>query len=260
MILTIDVGNTNITVGAFKGDEIEASFRLTTGIPRTSDEYGFLITDLLTSNGIKKDEIEGCIIASVVPNLMHSLTSGIIKYFGIYPMIVSVDLDLDIKIGAYNPKTVGADRLVDAMAAFHEYGGPVIVVDFGTATTYDYVNEKGEFVAGITAPGIRISAKALSDFAANLPEIEIIRPSTILAKDTVSSMQAGLYFGQIGQTEHIINEIKKEVGIEKILVVATGGLGDMISKGTDEIDIYDSNLTLKGMCMIYEKNKGNAKS
>ncbi len=257
MLLTIDVGNTNITIGVFEGEELRASFRLTTEIPRTSDEYGLQMKGLLRNNKISEDAIDSCIVASVVPNLMHSLVSGIIKYFDIYPLIVSTKLNLDIKVSSYSPRTVGADRLVDAMAAYKIYGGPVIIVDFGTATTYDYVDENGIFQAGVTAPGIRISAKALSDFAANLPEIEIIKPRKILAKDTVSSMQAGLYFGQVGQTANIVNTMKNEIGIEKIMVVATGGLGDMISKGTDVINVYDPNLTLTGMRLIFEKNKSN---
>lgn len=255
MLLTIDAGNTNVTAGVFSGEELMASFRLTTAIPRTSDEYGFLIRDLIAQNQILADDIHYCVIASVVPKIMHSLISGIIKYFNIYPMIINAESKLDIKIGAYNPKSVGADRLVDANAAYKIYGGPLLVVDFGTATTYDYVDDDGMFSAGITAPGIRISAKALADCAANLPEIEIVKPESILAKETVSSMQAGLFYGQIGQTEHIINTIKKETGNEKLLVVATGGLGNMISQETESIDIYDPNLTLTGMRILFEKNR-----
>lgn len=254
MLLTLDVGNTNITAGVFDKEELVASFRLTTDIPRTSDEYGFLIMNLIENNKIPINEINNCIIASVVPNVMHSLTSGIIKYFDITPMIVSSKLKLDIGVDVYNPRTVGADRLVDCMAAYLLYGGPVIVVDFGTATTYDYVDANGTFRAGVTAPGIRISAKALSDFAAALPEIEILKPKTILARETVTSMQAGLYYGQVGQAEYIINQIKSETGNKNILVVATGGLGALISKGTDAIDVYDPNLTLTGMRLIFEKN------
>lgn len=254
MLLTLDVGNTNITAGVFDGSKLVASFRITTEIPRTSDEYGFLIMNLIENNKISVESINSCIIASVVPNIMHSLTSGIIKYFDITPMIVNSKLKMDIGVNVYNPRKVGADRLVDCMAAYILYGGPVIVVDFGTATTYDYVDEAGVFSAGVTAPGIRISAKALSDFAAALPEIEIVKPKTILAKETVTSMQAGLYYGQVGQAEYIINQIKKETGKEKVLVVATGGLGALISKGTKTIDVYDPNLTLTGMRLIYEKN------
>lgn len=253
--MVLDVGNTNITAGVFGGDSLIATFRMTTSMPRTSDEYGVMLRDLLTHNDIGQHSITDVAIASVVPNLMHSLVSGIIKYFDMYPLLISCDVEMGITIGTDNPRQVGADRLVDAAGAYHLYGSPVIVVDFGTATTYDLVGEGGVFAAGVTAPGVRISAKALSDFAANLPEIEIVRPSTILAKETISSMQAGLYFGQVGQAEHIINTIKKESGYKDIKVVATGGLGDMISKGTDSIDIYDPNLTLKGIKFVHGLNR-----
>lgn len=254
MLLAIDVGNTNITAGVFEGESLLATFRITTATIRTSDEYGMLITDLLDKNKVSPSDINACAIASVVPNIMHSLNSAIIKYFNISPLIVNVDLKLDIKVATINPRQVGADRIVDAMAAYKLYGGPVIAVDFGTATTYDLVDENGVFSCGVTAPGIRISAKALTDFAANLPEVQIIKPKTVLAKETISSMQAGLYYGQVGQTEHIIKSIKEESGMENIKVIATGGLGDMISRGTDAIDFYDPELTLKGLRLIFLKN------
>lgn len=255
MLLVVDAGNTNITTGVFEGEKLLSTFRLTTGIPRTSDEYGVMIREIISNNNIDHTKVDGCIIASVVPNIMYSLTSGIIKYFGIRPMIVSQDLHIGIKVNTLNPRQLGADRLVDACAAFRKYGGPVIVVDYGTATTYDYVSEGGVFEAGVTAPGIKISAKALSDFAANLPEIEIVNPHTILAKETISSMQAGIFYGQVGQTEHIITRMKQEIGRQDIKVIATGGLGDMISKSTDMIDIFNPNLTLEGLMIIYEHNK-----
>lgn len=256
MLLVLDVGNTNITAGVFNGKDLEATFRLTTAIPRTSDEYGFMLKDLLSYNSIPEGGISHAAVCSVVPNIMHSLISGIIKYLDIYPLIINSEINIGLKIKTENPKQVGADRLADASGAYLLYGGPVIVVDYGTATTYDLVSGDGAFIAGVTAPGVRISAKALSDFAANLPEIEIVRPNTILAKETISSMQAGLYYGQVGQAEHIINTMKKEAGFSDIKVIATGGLGDMISRGTDCIDIYDPNLTLFGIRNIFELNNG----
>lgn len=254
MLLVLDVGNTNITGGVFDGEELVANFRLTSSTFRTSDEYGFILRSILRENGIDVESIKSTAIASVVPNVMYSLTSSIIKYFGFYPLIVSSEINTGISIDTYNPRQIGNDRIVDAYGAYKIYGGPVIVVDFGTATTYDYVTKEGIFKAGVTAPGIRISAKALSDFAANLPEIEIVRPDTILAKETISSMQAGIYFGQIGQTEYIISNMKREIPEKDVKVIATGGLGDMISKGTDCIDFYDANLTLQGIRLIYELN------
>ena len=240
MVITIDVGNTNITVGVFRGDEVMATFRITTKMPRTSDEYGMLLSNLLEQNNIRHDDIEDAIIASVVPNVMHSLEGAIIKYFGINPIIVE-------------PGTKTGIRVVDAAAAYELYGGPVLVLDFGTATTYDLVDKNGAFVSGVTAPGIRISAKALWEDAAKLPEIEIRKPESILAKETISSMQAGLVYGQIGQTEYIVKHMIEEADMGPVKVVATGGLGRIIANETDVIDVYDPNLTLKGMNLIYKK-------
>ena len=253
MIITIDVGNTNITVGVFDGDRIVANFRMTTKIPRTSDEYGMLLINLLEQNRICHEEIEDAIIASVVPNVMHALEGAVIKYLHIRPIIIETGIKTGIKIVTENPKQIGADRIVDAAAAYELYGGPVLVLDFGTATTYDLIDADGAFVSGVTAPGIRISAKALWEDTAKLPEIEIKKPESILAKETISSMQVGLVYGQIGQTEYIIRHTKEEADMGEIKVVATGGLGRIIASETPLIDIYDPNLTLKGMNLIYKK-------
>lgn len=256
MILAVDVGNTNITCGVFKGEEIVASFRITTKMPRTSDEYGMMLGTLLEKNQVNEKEIRDAIIASVVPNVMHSLQNAIIKYLGITPIVVEAGIKTGIRVATPNPQQIGADRIVDAVAAYELYGGPVLVIDFGTATTYDLITEDGSFVAGITSPGIRISAKALWEDTAKLPEIEIKKPDSILAKDTITSMQAGLVYGYIGQTEYIIDRIKKESGLYNAKVVATGGLGRIICDETQKIDIYDNNLTLLGLKIIYEK-QGN---
>lgn len=253
MLFAIDVGNTNITVGLFDRDKLINTFRMTTGIARTSDEYGMFLGDWLSLRNMKLTDIDAVIIASVVPNVMHSLTSGIIKYFHIQPIIVAPGIRTGINVTIPNPKTLGADRLVDAVAAYELYGGPVIVVDFGTATTHDLVLADGSFNSGVTSPGIRLAASALWTGAAKLPEIEIKKPDTVLAKDTVSSMQAGVFYGYIGQTEYIVRKIKKESKLDNIKVVATGGLGKLISENTNEIDIYDANLTLQGLRLIYEK-------
>ena len=226
---------------------------MTTGISRTSDEYGMFLCDWLNIRKMRIEDIDAVIIASVVPNVMHSLTSGIIKYFHINPIIVAPGIKTGINVMIPNPKALGADRLVDAVAAYELYGGPVIVVDFGTATTHDLVLKDGSFHSGVTSPGIRLAASALWSGAAKLPEIEIRKPNSILAKDTVSSMQAGIFYGYIGQTEYIIKQMKKESGLPDIKVVATGGLGKLISENTDAIDVYDPNLTLQGLRLIYEK-------
>ena len=255
MLLVIDVGNTNITIGLYEGKEIKCHVRMTTKIPRTSDEYGIMLTELLDRQGFSVSDVNGVIIASVVPNVMHSLTSSIVKYFNTEPLIVGPGTKTGIRIDTTNPREIGPDRIVDAVAAYEIYGGPILVLDFGTATTYDLVTEEGHFVAGITAPGIRISAKALWEGTAKLPEIEIVKPLSILAQDTITSMQAGLVYGQIGQTEYIIKQVKKETGYDKLKVVATGGLGRIISNETDMIDEYDPDLTLEGLRLIYAKNR-----
>lgn len=256
MLLVVDVGNTNITLGVFDGEKINATFRLTTKIQRTSDEFGMLIMNLLNSRNIDKNDIEDVIISSVVPDVMHSFENGVIKYLDEKPIIVGPGIKTGIKMVTGNAHEIGADRIVDAVGAYELYGGPVIVIDFGTATTYDYVTVDGAFAAGITSPGIKICAKALWEDAAKLPAIEIKKPDSILAKDTITSMQAGLVYGNIGQTEYIIKKIKEETGIEDMTVVATGGLGKIISDATDLIDVYDSTLTLKGLKLIYNKVKG----
>lgn len=255
MILVIDVGNTNMTIGVYDGEELMATFRMMTKTPRTSDEYGVMITTLLNTKGISVDQIEGTSVASVVPDVMHSLTGGIMRYIGTNPLIAGPGVKSGIKVVTENPRAIGADRIVDAVAAYEKYGGPVLVLDFGTATTYDFVTADGNFAAGITAPGIRISSEALWKQTAKLPNIEIKKPRSILAQETISSMQAGLVYGQIGQTEYIINKVKEETGLKDLTVVATGGLGRLISDETDTINIYDSALTLDGLRIIYEKNR-----
>ena len=255
MLLAMDIGNTNTTIGVFREKELVATFRMTTKQQRTSDEFGIDLCSLLVHNKINKDEIHAVITASVVPDVMYSLNRAISKYLSLTAVNVEYGIETGIKIMTDHPAQVGADRVVDAVAAYEIYGGPVLVIDFGTATTYDVVNEKGEFLAGITAPGIQTSAEALWSKAAKLPRIEIAKPKSILAKDTVTSMQAGLVYGQIGQTEYIVSQIKQELGLDQIKVIATGGLGVLLAHETNCIDFYDANLTLEGMRLIYEKQQ-----
>lgn len=255
MLLVVDVGNTNITLGVFDGEELNGTFRMTTKLPRTSDEYGIELRQLIECQGLKSTDIKDIIVASVVPDVMHSLGSAMIKYFGIKPMIVSAGIKTGIRVVTENPKQVGADRIVDAVAAYNIYGGPIIVIDFGTATTYDIVGPDGTFEGAVIAPGIRTSAQALWGGAAMLPAIDIRKPASIIGKETVSSMQAGIVYGQIGQAEYIVKKIREESGYLDAKVVASGGLGNIIAKETDFIDYYDPELTLKGLKMIFEKNK-----
>lgn len=256
MLLALDVGNTNITMGVFEGEDFKGIYRMTTKLPRTSDEFGLLIVDLIKQAGAGSDDIDDVIIASVVPNIMYSLTSGIIKYFNCAPIEVKSGIKTGLKIATTNPKELGADRIVDAVAAIKLYGGPVIVVDFGTATTFDLVSEDGTFMAAVTSPGIRTSAEAMFKGAAKLPEVEIKKPDTILAKDTITSMQAGLFYGWLGQTEYIIRTIKQESGYADAKVIATGGLGKLFAKESKEIDIYNPTLTLYGLKFVYERCRG----
>ena len=249
MLLVIDVGNTNMTLGVYEGEQLAATFRMMAETPRTSDEYGVMITQLLKNRGIDVKELEGTIVASVVPEVMHSLMGGLVRYTETRPIVVGPGTKTGIRIITEDVRAIGADRIVDAVAAYEKYGGPVLVLDFGTATTYDLITEAGEFAAGIT------SAEALWSKAAKLPNFEIRKPKSILAQETISSMQAGLVYGQIGQTEYIIRKVKEESGIRDLKVVATGGLGKMIAKETEAIDIYDSYLTLDGLRLIYEKGR-----
>lgn len=255
MLLTIDVGNTNITLGVFNKDKLVGTFRMTTKQPRTSDEYGFAICGILEHRDIQASDMDAVIIASVVPDIMHSLINGIIKYVKVNPLVVSSGIKTGIRIVTENPKEIGPDRIVDAVAGYELYGGPVIVVDFGTATTYDLIGPNGTFEAGITAPGIETAARSLWGGAAMLPAIQIKKPKFILAKETVSSMQAGLVYGAIGQTEYIVSKMKEESGYKNATVVATGGLGKIIAQETNSIDIYRPDLTLDGLRLIYHKNK-----
>lgn len=253
MLLALDIGNTNITIGLFDKDELVATFRMTTKIPRTSDEYGIFFCNMLEGKGFSKEDVDAAVMASVVPDVNHHVINGLIKYFNVNPLEVGPGIKTGIKIALPNPKEVGADRIVDAVAAYEIFGGPVLVVDFGTATTHDLVLEDATLVGGVTSPGIRIAANALWQDAAKLPKIEIKRPENVLGKDTISSMQAGLVYGHIGQTEYIIRKVQEEAGLSEMKVVATGGLGKIIFDETDAIQYYDPNLTLKGLNILYNK-------
>jgi type III pantothenate kinase len=255
MFLAIDVGNTNITLGVWDETTLHGPWRMTTKQPRTSDEYGLFIRNLLDVNGIDASKLEDIIISSVVPNIMHSFMRALEKYLNRTPITIGPGTKTGLAIKAENPKEVGSDRIVDAVAAFEIYGGPVIVIDFGTATTYDVVTENFEFVAAITSPGIQISADALWSRAAQLPNIAITKPSSILARNTITSMQAGLVYGYIGQVEYIVKKIKEEMECPNMHVIATGGLGNIIFPETEVIDVFDVMLTLKGLKIIYEKNR-----
>jgi type III pantothenate kinase len=254
MLLAVDIGNTNITFAFMKNGEVHSQFRFITKNISTSDEYGIKIIDFMNFYKIDIKDVENAIITSVVPGVMYSINSALIKYLGITPMIVGTGLKTGIKVITPNPQQIGADRIVDAAGAMAEFGGPVLVIDFGTATTYDLVLEDGSFAAGITSPGLKICANALWNETAKLPEIEIKKPDSILAKDTVTSMQAGLVYGYIGQTEYIIKKVREESKIPDLRAVATGGLGRLICSNTELIYKYDPDLTMKGLWAIAKRN------
>lgn len=254
MILVIDVGNTNTEIGVFKGDEILCSWRFVSKTPRTSDEYAVMFQGFFENDHLDYHEVESIIVASVVPNIMYSLNNGIKKLFGVEPLVVGPGIKTGMPIQTSDPAEVGADRIIDAVAAYNLYGGPIIVLDFGTATTYDYVDKNGAFVAKVTSPGIQISAEALFRNAAQLPNIAIEKPVSILGKDTVTSMQAGLVYGYIGQVEYIVSRMIEEIGMKGVKVVATGGYGRMFHEETRAIDIFDPQLSLKGLKIIHDKN------
>ena len=255
MLLAIDLGNTNIKCAIFDGKEITATFRLTTDKLRTSDEFGISIRSLLEFDGIKITDIDSAVIASVVPNVMHSLNNAVKKLFNIEPLIVGPGTKTGIKLVKTNPNEVGSDRIVDGVAALEMYGGPVIVVDYGTATKFDYFSADHVFESAVTCPGIMLSAQSLWSGTAKLPQIEITDPGSIMCKDTTTSLQAGILYGHIGEAEYIIRRLKAESKEENIKVVATGGLASTIYSKTDEIELLEPNLTMHGLRIIYEKNR-----
>ena len=256
MLLVIDVGNTNIVLGLYEGANLLKSWRMNTGENRTSDEMGIFISSILAHNKIAPESLKSIVISSVVPNIMYSLTNGIRKYFDISPMIVSKDMELGIKLNYVGERELGADRIVNCVAGYKLYGGPLIICDYGTATKYDAISKHGEFLTGITAPGIKISAEALFSRAALLGQVELTLPTSLIVKSTAESMQAGILFGRIGETEYIVNRLRKEMDAPDAKVIATGGLAHTIARGSDIFDHIAPGLTLEGMRILYEMNKG----
>ena len=254
MIFVLDVGNTNIKIGLFEGKKLMHSWRIATDWNKTSDEYGMLLTDLFKHTGQSVEAVEGIIISSVIPSINYTLEHMCSYYFSIKPIMVGPGIKTGLNIKYDNPKEVGADRIVNAVAAYKKYQGPCVVIDFGTATTFGYVTEKGEFLGGCICPGIKIATEALVQRAAKLPKIELTFPEQIVARNTVSNMQAGVMYGYVGQVNYIIAEIKEEMGCKSAKVVATGGMSRLIANMTDSIDTVDPLLTLEGLRFIYELN------
>lgn len=261
MLLAFDIGNTNIVIGVFDGDHLIADWRIATDRQKTYDEYGLLMSQLLQTAGLERKQITDIIISSVVPNL-----TGIVKimcdvYFHMTPMVVGSGIKTGMPIRYENPKEVGADRIVNAVAAIEEYGCPLIILDFGTATTFCVVNEKGEYLGGAIAPGIGISANALVEKTSQLPKVELVVPEHVIGKNTVNAIQSGLLYGYCGLVDGMVHRIAKEQGwvLNDVKVIATGGLAEVLHKNTSTIQKVDQMLTLKGLHLLYLKNRKSEK-
>lgn len=254
MLIAIDIGNTNIKYGIFDGETLVASFRVSSVLSRTSDEYGSDITSLLTSCNIKLTDIDGVIISSVIPSLNYTMCHMCEYFFNVKPIMVGKGIKTGLNIKAENPREVGADIIVNSVSAFAKYGGPIVAIDFGTATTFDVISENGELLGVVIAPGIKTSLEGLATKTAQLPMVELDAPKTVIGKNTKHCMQAGIIFGFAGLVENIIKKIKKELNLREIKVVATGGLGEVLAKEVSSITTYDRKLTLDGLRYIYDLN------
>ncbi len=253
MLVAVDIGNTNIVIGFMDGDAITHIYRLTTSNVRTSDEYGMSLLQFLSLSGYSRSDVEDVIVCSVVPSVMHSFRGSIEKFLGTSPMIIGPGIKTGLAVRLDDPKSLGADCLADCVAAYNLYSSPCLVIDMGTATTFNYVDEKGAITLGIIQTGLQTAARALAGNTAQLPEVEIAAPSTIMSKNTNSAIQTGLYYGFLGGIEKLITQCRKEIGTD-FSVIATGGFGRVIEHDTDLIDVYDPDLIFKGMKIIYEKN------
>jgi type III pantothenate kinase len=255
MLLVIDVGNTNTVVGLYDGQTLVHNWRITTDKGRTGDEYALLLHELLRLANVSFDRIGDVMMSSVVPPTQHAIETLCIKYIGRPPYVVGPGIKTGMPILYDNPREVGADRIVNAVAAFARWQRSLIVVDFGTATTFDYVTAKGQYQGGAIAPGLKISADALFEKASKLPRVEVARPPAVVAKNTVNSIQSGLFYGYVGLVDGIVGRMKKETRDDS-LVIATGGLAVLMANETQTIDEVDPDLTLEGLRILYLRNKG----
>lgn len=264
MLLAFDVGNTNIVLGVFKGGELIQNWRLETDNNKSADEYGMVINQLFAYEGLDTQEVKDVIISTVVPSVLYTLQHLSMKYFNKRAIVIGAGIKTGLIIKYDNPKQVGSDRIVNAVAAYGKYGGPLVVIDFGTATTFCAISENSEYLGGTIAPGVKISSDALFEKTAKLPKVELEEPGKATCKNTIESMQSGLVYGHMGMVEYITNKMKKELAAisksgKEVVVVATGGLASLIEQGIDCIDHVDKMLTLEGLQLIYEKNKGRKK-
>ncbi len=254
MILVMDVGNTNIKIGLYKGDRLSQTWRVATSSTNTADEYGMTLLNLLSNVGVCFSDIKGVIISSVAPSLNYTLEHMCTYYMHLKPIMVGPGIKTGIHVKYADPAQVGADRIVNAVGAYNLYGGPCIVIDFGTATTFGVMSESGEFLGGTICPGIKSSMEALVNTTAKLPRIELKTPEKVINRTTVTNMQSGIIYGFIGMVKYLIRKIKQELGSD-CKVIATGGMGEIIAREVTEIDKLDRTLTLKGLKIIYDLNK-----
>ena len=257
LLLALDIGNTNVTVGVFEGERLRATWRIASDVHRMADEYAAILLNLLPLEGIEMAGLKDAVICSVVPTLEVTFLSLCRRYFGLEPLVVGAGIKTGVRIATDNPREVGTDRVVNAVAAHHLYGGPVIVIDLGTATTFDAVSKEGDYLGGAIAPGITIAAEALSLRTAKLPQIELVRPRNVIGRNTVTAMQSGIVFGYIGLIEGVVARMRQELG-GQARTVATGGYAEVIARETAAIELVNPNLTLLGLKMIYDMNRGEA--
>ena len=254
MILTLDIGNTNIKTALFDGLNMVEYWRISTNRNMSSDEYGILLMNLFAHNHISPDEVEGIMMSSVVPQINFTIEHMCRSYFGMEPMKIEPGVRTGINIKYENPRELGSDRIANAVAAYELYGGPCITIDFGTATSFGAISAKGEFLGGAICPGLKLAADALTERTAKLPRFELVKPENVIGRNTVANMQAGIVYGYIGQIKYLVNRMKREMGVEGIKVIATGGLAVLVAGESSVIDVMDGLLTLKGPRIIYEKN------
>ncbi len=252
MLFVIDVGNTNIAMGFYDGDTLVSSYRMATEKNRSSDEIGLFFLQIFQNAGIEINRIDGVAISSVVPQIMHALENAVRKYVKVTPFVVTSQLPLGMKILLDNPAELGADRLVNAIAAYRTYGGPTIIIDFGTATTFCVVNAEGNYLGGAIYPGLKVSMDALVEKTSKLPKVEIVKPEHVIGSNTVKSMQSGIVYGYAGMVDYIVSKMKDELGAPKANVIATGGLSTLIAGEARSITHTSRNLTLIGLKMIYD--------
>lgn len=258
MLLAVDIGNTNIDVGLFDGDKLHAKWDIATDVYRTSDEYGLLVLGFLRESAMDPSQVQQGVLCSVNPALVPVFKALCRRYFKLSPLVVEAGVKTGVSILLDKPHEVGPDRIVNAVAGHHLYGGPLIVIDLGTATTFDVVSEKGEYLGGAISPGIRIATDALFQRTARLPRLELARPKQAIGRDTVSAMQSGILFGYVGLIEGLVQRIQKELGPKRARVIATGGYAELLARETKVIEIVDPFLTLTGLRVIYERNFGKS--